>query len=504
MVGEVAWSGRLGVAVPVLLLATAASSCTRNPATGRLQFGLVSEDDEVALGREADEDVRTALGVYEDDGLAELVTRVGSGLAAQSERPDLPWTFVVLDEPAVNAFALPGGWVYVTRGLLAHLISEDELAAVLGHEAGHVTARHGVVQLRKQRSAQRSVGLFRIVDPNLQHIGGIAARTAGLALLKHSRDDEYQADDLGLRYVVKGGYDAHAITAMFTILAGVSAAEGGEEVPPWLSTHPEPELRRDRMAQRIADSGIGKPEAGAQPDAEFLAKLDGMVFGDDPRAGFFAGATFIHPNRGFQIDLPEGWRAQHNDDRVFAATEDDRSVLAMGPSEAESAAAALEEFFADGKMTKGELWSGEVSGMHVESSAFSIGSGTEALAGLVAFVDFEDGVIAILAIGDSEIWNERLDAVATTFASLSKIRAKEFRNVEPMRVSLMTLSAEQTIEQVHAASASVVDVETLALINHAALGHPMAVGRVVKVVRGFNPASLAEAVEAVDAAPPPP
>lgn len=472
-----------------LIVVCAAASCSRNPATGRLQFGLVSQDDEVALGREADADVREALGLYEDKGLTELVTRVGTGLAARSERPELPWSFVVLDEPAVNAFALPGGWVYVTRGLLAHLVSEDELAAVLGHEAGHVTARHGVVQLRKQRAAQRSVGLFRIVDPNLRHVGGIAARTAGLALLKHSRDDEHEADDLGLRYVVKGGYDANAITAMFTILAGVTAAEGGSDVPPWLSTHPEPELRRDRMAERIVASGIA--QTVSEPDPEFLAHLDGLVFGDDPRAGFFVGTRFFHPRRGFQVDLPEGWRAQHNDDRVVAVTEDERTVLALGPSESETAAEALEAFFADGKLKQGELWAGDVGGWHVESAALSVGQGDQAMAGLVAFIDFNDGVLALLSIGDAEVWNERLDTVASTFASVSAITTRKMKQVEPMRLRLVTLTAESTIEQVHASSASVVDAETLALINHVAVGQALPVGRVLKVVRGFNPATLA-------------
>lgn len=479
---------RLSIAVLAGVMSASAVGCSRNPATGRLQFGLVSEDDEVALGRDADEEVREALGVYDDAALSKLVSEVGAKLAKQSERPELPWTFVVLDEPAVNAFALPGGWVYVTRGLLAHLLTEDELAAVLGHEAGHVTARHGVVQLRKQRTAQRSVGLFRIVDPNLRHVGGIAARTAGLALLKHSRTDEYEADDLGLRYVRRGGYDPNAITEMFGVLSDVSAAEGPDDVPPWLSTHPEPDLRRDRIADHLAEQGVSVTRV--EPDPEFLARLDGLVFGSDPRSGFVVGSTFVHPRRGFQIDLPKGWQAQHADDRVFAYAEDEKSIFALGPSDAETAVAALQEFFADGSLTKGEEWKGEVSGLHVESSAFSTGSEGQALAGLVAFVDYPKGVIAMLAIGDADVWNERVDSIASTFASLSKIRSKQMREVEPMRIRLVTLPEEATIAAVHDQTGSVVDVPTLARINHVTAEQVLPKGRVVKVVKGFNPALL--------------
>ena len=168
---------RLGLAAGTLCV----SACSLNPATGQVQAFLISEQDEVELGRKNDAELMASMRAYADaPALTQTVERVGAAVAEASERPQLPWTFRVLDDPAVNAFALPGGFVYITRGLLAHLNSESELAAVLGHEAGHVTARHGAVQLRKRNVARRSVGVFRVVDPGLQHIGGIAAGVAGL------------------------------------------------------------------------------------------------------------------------------------------------------------------------------------------------------------------------------------------------------------------------------------------------------------------------------------
>ena len=230
-----------------------------------------------------------------------------------------------------------------------------------------------------------------------------------------------------------------------------------------------------------------------------LAALDGMVFGADPRSGFFVGSTFVHPRRGFQIDLPPGWEGQHSNDRIIAASEDERSMFALGPSDAESAKEALDGFFEDGRLKPGEVWRGEVAGFHVESSAFTAGSESQPLAGLVAFVDYDDTVVSILALGDVEVWQDRLDAVATAFASFAKIRSKQMREVKPMRLHLFTVPNAMTIAAAHKESRSVVDVETLALINHVTLDETLAVGRVIKVVRGFNPERLAEVVAATEA-----
>lgn len=478
-------------------MAAGVAGCSRNPATGRLQFGLVSEDDEITLGKEANEDVLEALGVYDESAaVTGMVDQIGAEVAAQTERPDLPWTFAVLDEPTVNAFALPGGFVYVTRGLLAHLDSLDELAAVVGHEAGHVTARHGVVQLRKQRVAQRSVGVFRVVDPNLRHVGGIAARTAGLALLKYSRDDEYEADDLGLRYMERAGYDPNAVTEVFDVLSRVTKAAGGERVPPWLSTHPEPELRRDRLQARLENKGVAGGDVAA--DDDFLAAIDGMVFGQDPRDGFFVGATFVHPARGFSVEVPPKWKAAHNGDRVVAINEAEDALFALAPSDAPTAQEALDGFFEDGTVERGEEWAGKVRGYDTKSAAFATGPEGDRLAGLVAFVDYEGEVMSLIAIGQASTWNPKLEVVALTFASFGRIENKALRKVDPMRVAVVTLPAKMNLTEFHRTSGAVVDVETLALINAATPEQVFEAGARLKTVRGFNPALLAPPPDEVE------
>jgi predicted Zn-dependent protease len=371
----------------------------------------------------------------------------------------------------------------VTRGLLVHLASDDELAAVLGHEIGHVTARHGVVQLRKTRVAAASVGVFRIIDPNLRHVGGIAAGTAGLVLLKHGREDELEADDLGLRYTALAGYSPAAAVGVFDVLVGVGRAEPGGRVPSWLSTHPEPEARRRRVQALVRSEPPG-------PEPEYLATLDGVVYGEDPRDGVLLGRTFAHPREGFAIDLPEGWKASHDGPQVMAVAPDEAALLVLTPSKAESAGKALEDFFADGSITRGEQWEGAVGGFPVASAGFSIPTSDGGAAGLLAFIDYdEDTVLALAAVGPMRDWAQRLPTVAEAFASFRRAD-RALRAIEPMRVHLHTLPAATTLATLQERRPSSIDLVHLALLN--GIDDPQASlpeGTVVKLVADGPPAS---------------
>jgi predicted Zn-dependent protease len=241
-------------ALPLLALATLlAAQCATNPATGRRQLNLYSEAQEIALGRQADQQITAQLGLVDDPELQEWVTGIGRRLAVVSERPSLPWSFKVVDNPVVNAFALPGGFIYVTRGLLAFLRSEAELAGVLGHEIGHVTAQHSVNQMSKQQLAAGGLLVGMIVSPEVARFGDLAQTGLGLLFLKYSRDDERQADDLGLRYMVGGGWEPRELPGVFDVLRGVGEIAGAGRIPNWLSSHPDPERRNERTARLIAD-----------------------------------------------------------------------------------------------------------------------------------------------------------------------------------------------------------------------------------------------------------
>lgn len=266
----------------LLISALLLGGCTLNPATGGHQLNFYGEESEIEMGREADVEIVAAVGLYDDPLLQDYIQDLGMEIAAASERPGLPWSFKLLDDSSVNAFALPGGFVYVTRGLMTHLDSEAELAATIGHEIGHVTARHGVNQRSKQILAAVGLEVAAILDEDLApwafagHIG------LGLLFLQHGRDDERQADDLGLRYAMRAGYDPREMSELFGVLEAVSKVEGAGRLPTWLATHPDPGARRKRVEDQVAKMQIA--DANANPPRierdSYLERLDGMVFGD--------------------------------------------------------------------------------------------------------------------------------------------------------------------------------------------------------------------------------
>ena len=223
----------------------------------------MSEAQEIELGKSMDGEVRRQMGLYEDAELQRYVESIGMRLASASQRPNLPWHFTVVDEPAVNAFALPGGYIYVTRGILPFLDTEADLAGVLGHEIGHVTARHSAQQYTKATSAGLGVQLLSIFVPEAQPFQGLTETALGVLFLKHGRDDELQADRLGVDYTAKTGWNPAGVGSMLRTLSRLDEAGGSRRgVPNWLSTHPAPADRVQKVQAYIAQSGI--PAARAQ------------------------------------------------------------------------------------------------------------------------------------------------------------------------------------------------------------------------------------------------
>ena len=222
-----------------MLLPIVLTGCATNPATGGRMFTLISEGQELEMGRAYAEQIAATMPRYDDEELQRYVNRIGQGLAATSERPQLPWSFVVLDDAAVNAFAVPGGYLYVTRGILTHFNSEAELAAVLGHEIGHVTARHSVEQLSRQQLLGGLLGIGSILSEEVRGLTGLGAAAIGIFGLSHSRSDEHQADELGVRYALRDRYDPREAIDVHTMLGRQTDLRGGRGTPE-LASHPSP------------------------------------------------------------------------------------------------------------------------------------------------------------------------------------------------------------------------------------------------------------------------
>jgi predicted Zn-dependent protease len=307
------------------------SACATNPATGQRQFNLMSEAQELQIGQESDVQVRQEMGVYEDPELQRYVESVGLRMAQSSQRPELPWHFTVIDSPAVNAFALPGGYIYITRGILAYLNDESQMAGVLGHEIGHVTARHAAQQYSKATAAQLGLGLGAIFSPYARAGAGLASTGLGLLFLKHGREDELQADRLGAEYEAKNGWDPEGLQNMLRTLARIDEQSDRRGTPNYLSTHPASADRVQKIDETVAQlRAMPGAEQSKTNRADYLRHIDGLVFGDNPRDGIVRGSEFVHPGLRFGITFPAGWAIDNAKDQVTVKAPNTQAYLLLG------------------------------------------------------------------------------------------------------------------------------------------------------------------------------
>ncbi len=468
------------VALVALALSAGLAGCATNPATGQLQLSLVSEAEEIELGKEAAQDVRRSVGLYADPALQAYVEEVGRALAARSERPALPWTFGVADDAAINAFALPGGHVYVTRGILAHLASEAELATILGHEIGHVTARHSAAQISRAKLAQLGLGIGSVLLPeSLGALGQLAGAGAQLLFLKFGRDDENQADELGFRYARAAGYDPGAMVGVFRMLSRAGGTSGGR-LPGWLSTHPDPESRLQRAQARLAGGA-----AGGRVDSDaYLRRVVGLPVGDDPRHGFFVGSSFRHPDLRFRFDFPEGWTVRNRPAAVVGVSPERDAAIVLALVEAASPAAAAQQLRGVEGIQAGPPAETRVNGLAAVQSLFSARTEQGTLAGLATFVAHEGRTYRVLAFAPEARAGGHEAAFRRAASSFAPLTDPAALRIEPARLALVTLPRAMTLAEFQQAYPSSLPLDRLALLNRVEAGETIPAGRVMKRVVG--------------------
>jgi predicted Zn-dependent protease len=317
----------------LLVTALLVQACATNPVTGSSDFVLISEEQEISLGRQANTRILKETPVYADPELGKLVQQVGEELASHSHRPELFYRFTVLDSTAINAFALPGGYIYITRGLLAYLNSEAELAAVLGHEIGHVTARHSV----RQQSTAAVTGILGAVVSASTGVQGVNTLTdmASTAIVRgYGRDHELEADRLGAEYLAKSGYDPNAMLEVVGILKNQEAFETlvaekeGRQANVYhglFSTHPDNDARFQEVVNAAQLYRTGTTTRVNRES--FLHTLDGLTFGDSARGGIIRGNRFYHEPLDFTLTFPENWRIENQAERILALSPDNDGLL---------------------------------------------------------------------------------------------------------------------------------------------------------------------------------
>ena len=321
----------LPAALSLLLLAACGSKVV-NPVTGRAERSVLDEQSEITEGRKAHQQVLAEYGALANPRLQAYVNDIGQRLAKQSHRSNLQWTFTVLDSPEINAFALPGGYVYITRGIMAYLDSEAELAGVIGHEIGHVTARHGAQRATSQQNAGIGVLAATVLGVVLESAGvGGAAQTAsqigqGLAagrLASYSREQETQADQLGAEYLSRNRYNPRNMVDVIQVLknqerfaADQSRAEG-RAAPTggsWLASHPSNDKRLADI-QQVAATYTGSYEDDGR--ARYLQAVEGMPFGDSREQGVVRGRNFYHEDLGIALTAPPGWQVKNSAEAIL-------------------------------------------------------------------------------------------------------------------------------------------------------------------------------------------
>jgi predicted Zn-dependent protease len=345
-----------------LLAALIYIGCTTDliPATGEKRYLGFTWEEEVKLGKQASQEVAATFGIYKDPKLERYVDQVGQRVLARSHlrRPETeqtfrntPVTFEILDSPIINAMALPGGHIYVTRGMLAHLNSEDQLAVVLAHEIGHVAARHAARQTWQQQLGQGLLLGGAILGQTVlglpaEQILNLGATAAQIIFLRYSREDELEADRLGVEYSSLAGYNAEEVTNFFRTLARIQEKEG-QGLPNFLSTHPDPGDRIQRIKELTAKWRPQQRERPARLE-DYYAAIDGIVLGEDPRQGFVERNVFYHPDLGFQFPVPPGFKVINQPTQVIMVENKNRAMLGFTVTGEKSLDAAASKFTQQG------------------------------------------------------------------------------------------------------------------------------------------------------------
>lgn len=459
-------------------------SCATNPVTGKKEFMLLGKGQERAMGEEADPQIVGFFGLYDDQQLQGFIDQKGEAMANISHRKDLDWEFKVVDSPVLNAFAVPGGFVYFTRGIMAHFNNEAEFAGVLGHEIGHVTARHSAQQYSKAMVAQLGLTVGMVVSETFAQFSDVVGQGVGLLFLKYGRDAERESDKLGAEYSSKIGYDAHEMAEFFNTLQRKSEEAGRDEVPTFLSTHPHPSDRLEKVTE-YADFwqqklNLQNPTVNRN---SYLRMIDGIVYSEDPRQGYREGDMFYHPELKFQFPVPSGWMFQNTPQQVQMAPEGGEAMMMLTLVQANSLQAAGEQVLEKYKLDL------------VESRNVTV-NGLNALA-LIADQKQEQGTIRVLSYlinYGGNIYNMMGVSALNTFSNYARTFTsvmEAFRpltdpsklNVQPERVNIREVTQSTTLQQALSQFGVPNErLEELSILNGMELNEQVQSGTLIKVI----------------------
>ena len=479
-----------------LLTALLFFGCTADlvPATGEKRYLGFTWQQETEIGKQASQQVAALFGLYRDPKLERYVTEVGNRALAASHlrRPGTPEefrrtpvTFGVLDSPIINAMALPGGYIYVTRGMLAHLNNEDQLATVLGHEIGHVAARHAARQAWQQQLSQGLLlggallgqGVLGLPAQDILNLGSMAAQ---MIFLRYSREDELEADKLGVEYSSLAGYDPRDVIAFFQTLSRIQEKEG-QGMPGFLSTHPDP---GDRI-QRIRELTAGQPrEKRTMPaDSRYLNAIEGLVLGEDPRQGFVEGNVFYHPELRFRFPLPRGFKVINQPTQVVMVENQNRAVFGFATTGEKSLEAAAAKFLNQPGLRVIERGPMRSNGFPAFAAVADARMENGQVVRVMAyFIDYRGAIYHFIGYTAPQAFGVFRNVFLQTMQGFGEIKDPRILNRQPVRLGLEPVSRPAPFRDLIPKSLPApFTLEDVAILNQADLNQEIGPGRILKL-----------------------
>lgn len=477
------------LSVLMMVLLVMLSACAKNPVTGKRQLMLMSEGQEVALGAGYDPQVLATFGDYKHDVLLNFIIEKGQEMGKISHRPNLDYHFRILDSPVINAFAVPGGYIYFTRGILAHFNNEAEMMGVLAHEMGHITARHSVSRQSKQQLGQLLLIGGMIASEAFRDYAGYAMQGMQLLFLKYSRDDEREADKLGVEYTAKIGYDAQRFADFFKMLIRMNLASDHGGVPTFLSTHPDPGDRYNDVKSHALEwrDKLGLEDWKVNTD-NYLRMIDGIVYGEDPRQGYTDGNTFHHPELKFLFPIPAGWKLENSPMQVRMAPSDGKALiifaLAQGGSLDEAAATAVKDL----QLTVEASDRKTVNGMpaivvrSVQVSQDQQTGQQQEIAVVSYFIDDNGMYYVFHGVSLKPDFNTYLGSFQTTMDGFARLTDPARINVVPEKVQIKTVARAGSLRDAFVAfSVPQARMEEFAFLNNMELTDAVTAGQLIKI-----------------------
>lgn len=484
--------------LPLLFISFIIPSCVvqQSPITGQKRAYAYSWDQEVQIGMDVDSEIVREFGLYDDEGVADYFNEISKVILENSHMRreetaeqfrETGFTFRVLDSPVVNAFALPGGYVYVTRGLMAHMNNEAQLSVVIGHEIGHVAARHS-----SQRGLQQTLGSVVVLGGTIlgqellglpgETILNLSSQAAGLLFLSYSRNHERESDRLGVEYAAKTGYVAAEGAAFFTSLKRISE-RAGQSIPSLLSSHPDPGERERYIPRKAREWEENGYEQTILNTETYMEVLDGMIYGENPRNGFREENTYFHPELAFRFPIPQNWIMINQPSQVvLLSPEQDAVIILRIDNESSNARESVQSFLSANNIETDDQRANQSGNLTAYEANFFIQDENQNLGVNIYALEYGSRIYRFINYTERNKFDSMKPRFAETTGGFRQLDDHRILNINPVRLSIRQLDRDTRFRDLLPQSLPMnIAPEEIAIVNQVYLDDTVPAGTFVKI-----------------------